>query len=170
MVSFYRPNRVIFVSALVALLANAPGLADNEGVVRLSEPSESTSSYELFGERLPSSGEPLGLAELIGNSAQYQDAEVLVHTRIAKVCQKKGCFFVATEGAATARITFKDYGFFIPTDSGGKRVTLFGVFSRQPVSEAEAEHYAADLGESGAPNAGDFSYSIVATGIKIFES
>jgi hypothetical protein len=166
---FSRSSRVILPLALVALLATAQGQADGEGVVRLSEPSESTSSYELFGEQLPLGGEPLGLGELIENSSQYQGGEVLVHTRIAKVCQKKGCFFVATEGAATARITFKDYGFFIPTDSGGKPATLHGVFSRQPVSQAEAEHYAEDLGESGTPNAEDFSYSIVATGIKIFK-
>lgn len=166
---FSRSSRVILPLAVVALLATVQGQADGEGVVRLSEPSESTSSYELFGESLPSTGEPLGLSELIENSSQYQDGNVLVHTRIAKVCQKKGCFFVATEGAATARITFKDYGFFIPTDSGGKQATLSGVFSRQPVSNAEAEHYARDLGESGTPNAEDFSYTIVARGIKIFK-
>ncbi|NNK52709.1 MAG: DUF4920 domain-containing protein [Xanthomonadales bacterium] len=165
---FSRSLRVIAPVAIVALLAAAQGQAASDGAVRLSEPTESTSSYELFGERLPASGEAMGLGELIENSSQYQGGEVLVHTRIAKVCQKKGCFFVATEGAATARITFKDYGFFIPTDSGGKQATLHGVFSRQPVSQAEAEHYAKDLGESGTPNAEDFSYSIVATGIKIF--
>ena len=164
-----RSSRIILPLAVVALMTAAQGLADGAGVVRLSEPSESTSSYELFGERLPSSGEPLGLGELIENSSQYQGGEVLVHTRIAKVCQKKGCFFVATEGGATARITFKDYGFFIPTDSGGKQAALYGVFSRQPVTKAEAEHYAEDLGESGTPNAEDFSYSIVASGIKIFK-
>ena len=162
-------SRVIFPLIVVALLATSQGQANGEGVVRLSEPSESTSSYELFGEWLPSSGEAMGLGELIENSSQYQGGNVLVHTRIARVCQKKGCFFVATEGAATARITFKDYGFFIPTDSGGKQATLYGVFSRQPVSQAEAEHYASDLGESGAPNAEDFSYTIVASGIKIFK-
>ena len=166
---FPRSSRVILPLAVAALLTAAQGQADGEGVVRLSEPSESTSSYELFGERLPSSGEPLGLGELIENRPQYQGGEVLVHTRIAKVCQKKGCFFVATEGEATARISFKDYGFFIPTDSGGKQATLYGVFSRQPISKAEAEHYAEDLGESDTPNAEDFSYSIVATGIKIFK-
>ena len=167
--NFNRSSLVIFALTAVALLATSQGLADNQTVVRLSEPSESTSSYELFGEPLPSTGEALGLGELIENSAQYQGDEVLVHTRIARVCQKKGCFFMATEGPATARITFKDYGFFIPTDSGGKQAMLYGVFSRQPVSEAEAEHYAEDLGDSGTPKAEDFSYSIVASGIKIFK-
>ena len=91
----------------------------------------------------------------------------LLATRIAKVCQKKGCFFVATEGALTARVSFKDYGFFIPTDSGGKDVVLQGKFSRESVSKAEADHYAEDLGEATASNPERFQYSIVATAISI---
>ena len=163
-------SRLIFCAVVAVLLLAASLQAAEKGVVRLSDPVETTSSYELYGERFPESGKPLSLGELVENSDQHLGGGVLVHTRIARVCQKKGCFFVATDGAATARITFKDYGFFIPSDSGGKQATLFGVFSRQPVSEAEAEHYADDLGESGKVNAEDFSYSIVATGVKIFKS
>ena len=152
------------------LFTTAVALAGDDGVVRLSEPVLVTDSHEVFGAPLPEDGDVLSIAELLNDSDTYQGKSVLVETRIAKVCQKKGCFFVATDGAATARITFKDYGFFIPTDSGGKQATLYGVFSRQPVSEAEAEHYADDLGESGKLNAEDFSYSIVAKGVKIFKS
>lgn len=163
-------SRLIFCAAIAVLLLAASLQASDTAVVRLSDPVETTNSYELFGERFPEPGEPLSLVELVENSEQHLGGSVLVHTRIAKVCQKKGCFFVATDGAATARITFKDYGFFIPSDSGGKQATLFGVFTRQPLSEAEAEHYADDLGESGKLNTEDFSYSIVATGVKIYKS
>ena len=81
--------------------------------------------------------------------------------------QKKGCFFVAQEGPSTARVSFKDYGFFIPTDSGGKNVVLLGTFSRKSVSKEEAEHYAADLGETAASTPEMFEYSIVASAVKI---
>lgn len=161
-------NRFILCAAVTVLLLATSLQAEEKSVVRLSEPVETTSSYELYGERFPEPGEPLSLVELVESSDQHLGGSVLVHTRIAKVCQKKGCFFVATDGAASARITFKDYGFFIPSDSGGKQATLFGVFSRQSVSEGEAKHYADDLGESGKVNAEEFSYSIVATGVKIF--
>ena len=87
-------------------------------VIRLSEPVEVTDNYEVFGAPLTAAGPELGLKELVSNSDRYLDSDVLVTTRIAKVCQKKGCFFVAQEGDAIARVTFKDYGFFIPTDSG----------------------------------------------------
>ena len=139
----------------------------DEGVKRLSEPVAVTATHEVFGAMLPEQGAPLGLADLINNGDSYLDQEVLVATRIAKVCQKKGCFFVATEGAATARISFKDYGFFIPTDAGGKDVLLLGIFSRTSVSEEEAEHFASDLGETTAASPEQFQYSIGASSVQI---
>jgi hypothetical protein len=142
---------------------NAPG-----NVIRLSEPVEATETYEVFGSPLDAAGPAVGLQELVGNSDQYLDKEVLVTTRIAKVCQKKGCFFVAQEGEAVARVTFKDYGFFIPTDSGGKTVTIAGTFVRAELSPEKAHHYRKDLGEAPAkPAAATMEYQIVATSVRI---
>ena len=159
-----------FFSALLAfmVIGFTPGLfAGEDAVKRLSEPVEVTATHEFFGGTLPETGAPLSLGDLMKDNQKYLDHEVLVATRIAKICQKKGCFFVAQDGASTARVTFKDYGFFIPTDSGGKNVVLLGTFSRKSVSKEEAEHYAADLGETAASTPEKFEYSIVATAVKI---
>lgn len=146
----------------------APGLfAEESAVKRLSEPVEVTATHEIFGSTLPETGTPLSLGDLMKDNGKYLDQEVLVATRIAKVCQKKGCFFVATEGPSTARVSFKDYGFFIPTDSGGKNVVLLGTFSRKSVSKEQAEHYAADLGDTAEPMPERYEYSIVASAVKI---
>lgn len=160
--------RSFSVLLVFMVIGTAPGLfaAENE-VKRLSEPVEVTATHELFGSTLPENGTPLSLGDLMQDNDKYLDQEVLVETRIAKVCQKKGCFFVAHEGAATARVTFKDYGFFIPTDSGGKDVVLWGTFSRKSVSKEEAEHYSADLGEKAPVAPEKFEYSIVASAISI---
>lgn len=141
--------------------------ADEGGVKRLSEPVGVTETHEIFGAELPEGGTAMSLGELVGDYDKYQGQEVLLATRIAKVCQKKGCFFVAQEGATTARVSFKDYGFFIPTDSGGKDVILMGTISRKTVSQKEAEHYAEDLGEKAVPNPERFQYAIVASAVKI---
>jgi len=164
-----RFNPWVFAALLTFMIIGiAPGLfAAESEVTRLSEPVEVTATHEIFGSTLPEAGTPLSLGDLMKDNEKYLDQEVLVTTRIAKVCQKKGCFFVATEGPSTARVTFKDYGFFIPTDSGGKNVVLLGTFSRKSVSEEQAEHYAADLGETAEPTPGRFEYSIVASAIKI---
>jgi len=168
MKTLYFNPRFLPVLFTFMVIGITPGLfAAESEVTRLSEPVEVTATYEVFGSALPEAGTPLSLGDLITDNGKYLDQEVLVKTRIAKVCQKKGCFFVATQGPSTARVTFKDYGFFIPTDSGGKDVVLLGTFSRKSVSKEQAEHYAADLGEKAAPTPEKFEYSIVASAIKI---
>ena len=155
------------ILALSGLLTSLPLVAGEAEVIRLSEPVLVTDTHEVFGAPLPDIGNPLPIGTLVENSDAYLGEAVLVETRIAKVCQKKGCFFVAQHGADTVRVTFADYGFFIPTDSGGKTVTLAGTFSRKPLSKAEADHVAADLGEAPPATAPDFEYAIVATSVAI---
>jgi len=152
------------VVAAVLVQAAAAAAAD---VVRLSEPVLVTDTHEVFGAPLPDSGEAMEIGELLANSAQYQGRDVLLTTRIARVCQQKGCFFIAQHGADSVRVTFKDYGFFIPSDSGGKTVTLAGTFSRKPLDPAEAAHIAADLGEAPPEDPPAFEYAIVATSVAI---
>lgn len=154
--------------ALFALvLASFTTLALAAEVVRLSEPVQVTDTHEIFGAPLPEAGQPIGLDDLLASSADYEGKDVLLTTRIAKVCQKKGCFFVAQHGADTVRVTFNDYSFFIPSDSGGKTVTLAGTFTRKPLSAEEAAHLAADLGEAPPENPPAFEYAIVATSVSI---
>jgi len=164
---YFNPRLLPALLALM-VISIAPGLyAAQSEVKRLSEPVEVTATHEIFGRTLPESGTPISFGELMKDNQNYLGQEVLVATRIAKVCQKKGCFFVAQEGPSTARVTFKDYGFFIPTDSGGKNVVLLGTFSRKSVSKEQAEHYAADLGEKVASAPEKYEYSIVASAVKI---
>ena len=156
-----------FLFALTLLFSSFGALADEAEVIRLSEPVLVTDTHEVFGSPLPDAGDTVAIADLVENSEAWEGKDVLVETRIAKVCQKKGCFFVAQHEADTVRVTFKDYSFFIPSDSGGKTVTLAGTFSRKAVSKEEAEHYAEDLGEEAPEQVPEFQYAIVATGVSI---
>jgi hypothetical protein len=156
--------------ALLAAAASPNELATPEPVsepIRLSEPVAVTDTHETFGAVLAQDVKTISLGELVANAADHLDAPVAVRTRIAKVCQKKGCFFVATEGAVSARVTFKDYGFFIPTDSGGKTVELVGSFDRRALKAKDAAHYAKDLGEAVPAEAPAFEYVIVAEAVRI---
>ena len=176
----------LFVMQTLAVAAGADANSPDSTskVVRLSEPVLVTDTHEVFGAMPDESGTPVTLQELVRDKHRYMDSDVLVTTRIEKVCQKKGCFFVAQDGDAVARVTFKDYSFFIPTDSAGKQVTLSGTFTQTEVSEARAKHYADDLrsgegsdkgsegikGQSDAPArpAGPgLEYQLVATSISI---
>jgi hypothetical protein len=135
--------------------------------IRLSEPVEVTATHETFGAPLPPSMEVQSLASVVEHADDYLQKNVALNTRIAKVCQKKGCFFVATDGAISARVTFKDYEFFIPTDSGGKDVELVGTFDRKTLDPKRAAHYAKDLGEEPAAQPPAYEYVIVASAVRI---
>jgi hypothetical protein len=143
--------------------------ADQEGdsVVRLSEPVAATADYEDFGAVLEATTPALSLSQAVSSADSHQGQPVLITTTVARVCQKKGCFFIAQEGSVAARITFKDYAFFIPTDSGRKRVTLLGTVSRQPLSTEQAQHLTDDIGGADADVQPGYENLIVAQAIRI---
>ncbi|RNC85347.1 MAG: DUF4920 domain-containing protein [Balneola sp.] len=152
---------------LAALLSVSVYSQTTDQVIRLSEPVISTDQYEVFGEEIEvNSLEPSHLAEVI--EKESNGSIVTLTVSIAEVCNKKGCFFVAEDGEYSARITFKDYGFFIPTNSAGKEVTLVGEFSEATLSEEKAKHYAEDAGKNSDEISGEQKeYSIVATSVVI---
>jgi len=158
--------KTLALTIVLALLATSATEAKEP--VRLSEPVQTGDGYEVFGAPIEATGEPLRLAQIIAASDQYADKQVLATATVSKVCQKKGCFFVAQDGESVARITFVDYSFFVPTDSGGKDVTIVGTFKRKQLSEAQARHYAEDAGEDPAAIEGPLDeYAIVATSVMI---
>ena len=158
--------RQIFAALFIAVVFN-PSIALADEPVRLSEPVASTEAWEDFGAPLPP-GSPRGLAGLVAEAESMNGESVLVETEVVQVCQKKGCFFIARDGEATARVTFRDYAFFVPTDSAGKQVVLAGTFERRAISAEQAAHYAEDLGDAPDAELEDgFEYAIVADAIRI---
>jgi hypothetical protein len=159
----------LVVLALSLCAAFSAIAEDSAGaVIRLSDPVEVTDTHEVFGAPVGEIGNAMRLSEVIAREGEFLDQEVYVSARVAKVCQKKGCFFVAQDGDAVARVTFVDYSFFVPTDSGGKDVTIVGTFGKKTLTEEKARHYATDEGADAAAVVGPVSeYSIVATSVVV---
>lgn len=156
---------------LFTAVLSTTAFAQEAEVIRLSEPVEETESYEVFGAEVLEWNKPIALNELISNADAFINKEITLETEVAEVCEKKGCFFVASDGSNSARITFKDYGFFIPTDSKGKKVKLIGTFEVKTISEDQAKHYAEDAGEDPDAIIGTKDeYSIVATSVLVPKS
>ncbi|HBB25639.1 MAG TPA: DUF4920 domain-containing protein [Bacteroidetes bacterium] len=90
---------------------------------------------------------------------------------VTEVCKVKGCWMMLRDASSLVRVTFKDYGFFMPMDLVGKTVALEGVLSVETLTEAEARHYAEDAGKSKkeiAKIVGDKNeYSFEATGVVV---
>jgi hypothetical protein len=104
--------------------------------------------------------------ELVENAVDAGARTVRVEARISQVCQKKGCFMIATAGDKAVRISFRDYSFFVPTDTGGKTVTLTGTVIERELSEKQAAHFREDAGGSDSIQAGRV-YEIVADAVSI---
>jgi hypothetical protein len=156
------------IFALAVSLHFYATLATATEPVRLSEPVESTDAFEIFGAPMPDKSRGASLSALIASGEVADGDPVRVTTQVTKVCQKKGCFFIASEGSVWARITVADYSFFVPTDSAGRTATLEGTFQRRTLSAREAAHYAADMGEAAAEKSErkpQFEYGIVATSV-----
>jgi hypothetical protein len=120
-------------------------------------------------------GAPLGdapkvaLANLVKDSAAWAGKTVKTEGTVSTVCQQKGCWMVLKTGEASVRVTFKDYGFFVPKDSAGATAVLEGVFNVKTVPEATAKHYAEETPD-GRPDAikGDQKeLSLVASGVEM---
>ncbi len=157
-------NLIIVLSVAVLMLAVGPAEAD---VIRLSEPVAATATSETYAAQaveLPDTP-PISLAALMADAPALAGQEVVVTTRIARVCQKKGCFFIAQEGADSIRVSFKDYAFFVPTDSSGKKVTLVAELVETELTESQAAHYREDLGDGNVVPGRQFE--LVASAVQI---
>jgi hypothetical protein len=93
---------------------------------------------------------------------------------IAEVCLEKGCWMtVATGDGQTIRVTFKDYGFFVPKDAAGKKTVIEGEAKMETVDVATLKHYAEDAGKSAAEIAAitepETKLTFVASGVEIEE-
>lgn len=159
----HKPWKAILVTTALTLALPVT----HADTIRLSEPVASDANSETFGEPLDQSLPQLSLEELVTNAENNLGKEVVVETRIAKVCQKKGCFFMATDGALAVRVSFKDYGFFIPTDSSGKHVTLSGELIERELSAEQAAHYSADMADASSKLEAGNVYEIVADSVRI---
>lgn len=161
----------IAAAGMAVMLTGALANAAESPVIRLSEPVVVTDDYEIFGAAVQPSDDSLRLAEVVAADERYVGQEVRVEAKVAKVCKKKGCFFIAQDGESVARITFVDYSFFVPTDSGGKTVTIVGTFDRKTLTEGQARHYAEDEGADPSKIIGPRSeYAIVATSVIVPKS
>ena len=68
---------------------------------------------------------------------------------ITEVCQNKGCWMTLDMGnGEILRVTFKDYGFFVPKDAAGKTVWIEGTAKKETMTIAQLKHVAEDAGKS----------------------
>ena len=110
------------------------------------------------------------LGDVMKNSDKFIGKTVIVEGQVQEVCQKKGCWMEVVSGdqESSIRVTFKDYGFFVPMDSHGMIARMEGQFDVKTLSKEDADHLEAEgakitRNDDGTAN----ELAFVATGVEL---
>jgi hypothetical protein len=131
---------VVFLASFTSCACAKIAKPTNDDQNELSTPAP----LETYGEKLGAS-ELVPLADALNNPANYSQRPIKVRGHVRRACSAKGCWMeLAQDQSPTApacRVTFKDYGFFVPTDSAGAEATIEGQLSVKRVRAAQVKHY-----------------------------
>ena len=99
---------------------------------------------------------------------------ITFQSKTTGVCKKKGCWMTLDmPESQDIKVTFKDYGFFVPKDLDDQKVIVKGKGFLKEVSVDEQKHYAKDAGKSekeiAAIDTPKKEYRFIATGVAIPE-
>ncbi|WP_241273625.1 DUF4920 domain-containing protein [Belliella calami] len=93
--------------------------------------------------------EVLSIAQMYNELKDSGEFEGKVVGQIKEVCSKKGCWMTLDlPSGESMRVTFKDYGFFVPLTSQGYPVIIEGIATKTVTDVATLRHYAEDAGKS----------------------
>ena len=145
---------------LISLLASIAVIAQADDAFRVDQN---------FGGEVPVEGRAVTLTEAISGLERGESEFVKIKGQITEVCQAKGCWMILVDGDTYARVTFENYGFFVPTETSMQRSVVYGQLSERVLSGEQAEHYAQDAGsQSSLELHGEVKeYSIVARAVQL---
>jgi len=127
----------ILVIVLALVLSSTAVMAQKTNKVKESK----TGTY---GAPISESMTPVTLSDVI--KAKTYGKTVQVTAKVIDVCSAAGCWMILKDGSNEVRVSFKDYGFFVPSSLKSKTVIVEGVLTEVVTSEEDRRHYAEDAG------------------------
>ena len=113
---------------------------------------------------------------LMAEMASKDTVRTTLLATVNEVCQAKGCWMTlhdAKAGEGEIMVRFKDYGFFVPKDIGGRQVIVEGKAFKSVTPVEELRHYAEDAGKSKDEimqiTEPEQTLSFEATGVKVLD-
>ena len=125
-----------------------------------------------FGEAV-SQAPPKPIATVLAQADSYAGKTVLVDGKVRANCTRKGCWMELAPGmdkaTAGCRVTFKDYGFFVPTDAMGADARVEGIVNVRTVPPEEIAHLESEGGSFPNKQSDGTAKEIriVATGVEL---
>lgn len=152
----------LFVTAVLVAVVATPMAAQS-----------ATDSAVVFRGAPVAGGAAIQVTELVTSPRTYTERSVIVEGRITRECTEKGCWMqvAPTSGGDGVRVTFKDYGFFIPQAMVGRRARMQGVTKVTTHSRAAADHLigeGAQLRRNSDGTATEVQF--VASGVELFRN
>jgi len=144
--------RPVFLSALVVLAVSTAACNTSSRGAAPDPAAPATAGTKLYGQPL-APARPISVTALLARPDGHAGT-VTVEGDVRKACTRKGCWMElaesAKEGTPGCRVTFKNYGFFVPTGSAGAHARVQGAVEVDTLPAASVRHYE----EEGAVFAG----------------
>lgn len=89
-------------------------------------------------------------AQLLKKMEAKDEVKAKLTGVINQTCAVKGCWMtMSLSNGEEMRVTFKDYGFFVPTEGvSGKKVIVDGIAKKETTDVETLRHYAKDAGQT----------------------
>ncbi len=132
-----------------------------------------TTDYQYYGDTIDTEN-AIESNKLYAMLEKSDSVAVKVQGKINGSCKMKGCWMKMDMGnGEEMHVTFKDYGFFVPTNLDGETAIIDGYATIDTISVADQKHLAMDGGKSeeeiAAINEPKVTLAYVATGVIIKE-
>jgi hypothetical protein len=132
---FYNFIILVYLALPFLIMSGVDGLVQSDG-------------WESFGERISPEG-AVPVTEVIDLLELAVNKEFKISGELITICQQKGCWTtLETEDDREVRMTFKDYGFFLPVDYSGKSVVAEGTGFIKVTDIETLRHLAKDAGKT----------------------
>lgn len=146
-------KNLIWVFAVATLIAcnskpDESGEEDNGTDTTAVEQQSEASAAGEFGAPL-SEADVADLNTVLASLDSENTFTGKIKVEIDDVCQMKGCWMTAKlPDGRSIRVTFKDYGFFVPKNATGYTAIIEGVAEKKITDEETLKHYAQESGKS----------------------
>jgi len=115
-----------------------------------------------------STAKGMSVAAVLAQADALSGKTVVVEDKIKAACSKKGCWMELGDGGARCRVTFKDYGFFVPLDSAGAIARAEGEVEVRTMTPGQVEHLEHEGGKfDKAADGSAKELRLVATGVEL---
>lgn len=142
-------NVIMLIVFLTAAVACQQKVQETTNTAPPEEAAVEASEVNFYGEKITGEG-AIPVEGLLAALEGKDSVKVKLSGKILSTCQVKGCWMkMGLAEDSEMRVTFKDYGFFVPKEGmEGKETVIEGYAKQIETDVATLKHYALDAGKS----------------------